>query len=454
MAHWAPILGEAAFLPQIVFPFIIVYGLDELAAFETVMTIMMSWGFTWFATYPNPPVHLVDTFNQLLQLHDNKLFSHLKSIGVSAGLVSWNILSSLFCEIFNRQDWLRLMDFLFLQMVAPSEASSTVNHSLHSMNKLTNISVSKEDREGNQDGHADCVLLTVVAIMTSYRSALLSIFTDEVMYTFFRTQQGAISVSNIIKSIQELKSKTPAKYVTIINPSRYYEDVLSDDPSAMDRNISESVGHAVFPLPQGVYPAYVGFPRSILDWQIKEREKILALDRELLRKESVVRDLEAEITRVERDHDEAMKKYKVSLQRRQEQDRRLMEAEKIHLKELESFEHDITLERLKALDSLTKSSQEEADFLDSINEEIKITLEDKEEHLREKVKLHGNLLKAKEVNLKAQQKMEQYLKHQKIHQTQQQVHSQSLDPQAMLIMGSGLGNCGREIRSISTETRR
>lgn len=32
----------------------------------------------------------------------------------------------------------------------------------------------------------------------------------------------------------------------------------------------------------GRYPVYNGYPKSIVDWQIKEREKILAMNHEVL----------------------------------------------------------------------------------------------------------------------------------------------------------------------------
>ena len=47
LAHWAPVLAEASYLPIVAFPFTIVYASDELAALETVMTIMMWWGYSW-----------------------------------------------------------------------------------------------------------------------------------------------------------------------------------------------------------------------------------------------------------------------------------------------------------------------------------------------------------------------------------------------------------------------
>jgi hypothetical protein len=58
LAHWSPIFAEVTYLPQMVFPFILTYGCDELAAFESVMTILMWWGHSFHATFPHPPAHI------------------------------------------------------------------------------------------------------------------------------------------------------------------------------------------------------------------------------------------------------------------------------------------------------------------------------------------------------------------------------------------------------------
>ena len=41
-----------------VFPFVLLYGADELAALETAMTVLMWWGHSFHATFPHPPVHI------------------------------------------------------------------------------------------------------------------------------------------------------------------------------------------------------------------------------------------------------------------------------------------------------------------------------------------------------------------------------------------------------------
>ncbi len=51
--------------------------------------------------------------NNLLAHHDENLASHLQRLNVSAGLLSWTLVSSLFTEFLSKEDWFKLMDYLF-----------------------------------------------------------------------------------------------------------------------------------------------------------------------------------------------------------------------------------------------------------------------------------------------------------------------------------------------------
>ena len=84
-----------------------------MATLETCMTIFMWWGYSWHATFPNPPLHVTDAIDALLKFHDESLYSHLRRTGVAAGLIGWTLISTLFTELLGREDWLKLMDYIF-----------------------------------------------------------------------------------------------------------------------------------------------------------------------------------------------------------------------------------------------------------------------------------------------------------------------------------------------------
>jgi len=44
LAYWSPIFGEVDYLPQIAFPFSMLYVGDDLSCFEIVQTFIMNWG--------------------------------------------------------------------------------------------------------------------------------------------------------------------------------------------------------------------------------------------------------------------------------------------------------------------------------------------------------------------------------------------------------------------------
>ena len=62
LTHTSPqllIAAQVPYVPQLMFPFVLLFGADELAALETVMTLLLWWGHSFHATFPHPPVHIV-----------------------------------------------------------------------------------------------------------------------------------------------------------------------------------------------------------------------------------------------------------------------------------------------------------------------------------------------------------------------------------------------------------
>lgn len=50
---------QIPYLPEMVAPFITVFGCDEIATLEAVMSVLMWWGHSFHATFPHPPVHIM-----------------------------------------------------------------------------------------------------------------------------------------------------------------------------------------------------------------------------------------------------------------------------------------------------------------------------------------------------------------------------------------------------------
>ena len=84
LAHWSPIFGEVLinassfniltslmtypiltqveYLPRLAKPFVALFGRNELASFETVMSVLMLWGHGWQVYTTLPAVHYVNEY--------------------------------------------------------------------------------------------------------------------------------------------------------------------------------------------------------------------------------------------------------------------------------------------------------------------------------------------------------------------------------------------------------
>lgn len=161
LTWWSPVFLEFPNLPQMVFPFVVIYGSDELSAVESIISeyysllciypdhslllcdndeyantnssplspsihilpsfhvllvgVFMYWGYSFFVSYPAEPKHIYDTLDKLLDIHDKRLKYHLDSLLTEQpGKLAFTLMTTLFTTILSAPDWLKLMDFLVL----------------------------------------------------------------------------------------------------------------------------------------------------------------------------------------------------------------------------------------------------------------------------------------------------------------------------------------------------
>lgn len=388
LSHWASILGDASYLPSLSFPFTLIYGGDELASLETCITIFMWWGHSWHATHPNPPTHIVDGINNLLKLHDIKLYQHLlQRVQVSPGLLAWQMMSTLFSEILSRSSWLKLTDYLFTYF-----------------ERITYF------------------LLVPIAIFKDLKTVLLAADTSNKVLQLVRTQQN-VRIEFLIKNLEELRAETPAKYFSGIatkvlddqrfetGPQDVQEALRSSPEEAMYEedearlNLALSNGQPRFPLPVGTasYPAYDGYPQHIVDIQIRERNRVLALSKEVSRKEGVLKTLEEKINSLEADHVGWMTRHLNANESESRIRHEMMEKETQHLRELQRVEEEISSQRIRHLDTLEMASKEEMKALDQAVEAAQHLLAENEQHLKEKLDIGLTLHKHRELAEAAEQ---------------------------------------------------
>lgn len=225
-------LFQLSYIPAFVFPFIVLFGNDELSTLEICMTILMWWGYSWHATFPNPPIHITEAIDQLLRHHDDTLYAHLRRLGVSPGLVGWTLLQTLFTEMLGREDWLRFMDYIITRF-----------------------------------GDARVMLTAPVALLRCVRTSLLLAGDASHLVGYCRHQQG-VSVAEAIAHMQVMLDNTPSKFFACC-PQQTLATVLreetarqkrgvtlapqqqTDDVAAGQENMALHAGNPLFPLPTG-----------------------------------------------------------------------------------------------------------------------------------------------------------------------------------------------------------
>jgi hypothetical protein len=384
---WSPVFGEVSYLPQLVFPFSVIYGSDEMACLETVMTLLLWFGHSWQATYPSPPIHLTDAYDRLLELHDPRLHQHLYSLSLSPGPLLWQLLSTFFSEILPSDTWLSLMDRVF-----------------------TNVR------------DVEFVHLVPLALLRLVRISLLSTAEQRHVVGFLREPQ-TILLPSLMKMIEEMRKTTPALLLssltgqhtrgahkqlsknTVSSGGRDDEDL---DKARVHVSISRQEGKPLFPLPKGQYPAYDGYPAHLLDWQVQERSRVLAMKREIEVREETLLELEQHIRQARARPHPAPSLFltlSLSLFRQMETEQNLlsqtqgghkgsgrdgpllelMEREKEYLSQLTILEERITKQRLLNMRKVEEMTKEQLSITEQVESEARELLQKSEGHLRERI---------------------------------------------------------------------
>jgi len=124
LAFYNEAFTKIDFLPDMIFPFVKVFGEDEIICFEIMLTFFAHWGQHFFQNNTKPSEFLFTTFEKILEYHEPYLFEHLRNLltgpdGMSIGDIFWIFTQNIFTDILNREDWHALTDFLVLHKSQP-----------------------------------------------------------------------------------------------------------------------------------------------------------------------------------------------------------------------------------------------------------------------------------------------------------------------------------------------
>ncbi|KAF8565131.1 hypothetical protein P879_05051 [Paragonimus westermani] len=258
LAFWSPLFGELDWLPLFVFPFVKLFQNNLLYAFEVVATVLMNWCAGWFEYFPNPPINILCMVENLVAHADPELYQHFVQCQVTTETYAWPLLQTGLSELFTQEEWLCLWDTLLCF------------------------------RPG-------LLIAIVAAYAICARSPLLRVRDPDAFDTFFHGQ-NTLAVSNVIDRAHQLLASCPAD----LHPDRLLQN-LSHAPqhngsNSMNRTASGSHTTAstleLQPLTTPHYPIVTRYPKFIVDFHIRERERIREEEKEYLRQRATVENME------------------------------------------------------------------------------------------------------------------------------------------------------------------
>ena len=97
-------------------------------------------------------------------------------------------------------------------------------------------------------------VLAVVAILRCFRTTLLTIQSDVVLFSYLRNQQHIVA-RELTAMIVEMANKTPNKILAVIaHPSKpiYGHIIRIEEEDKIQQSIASSLGNPVFPLSKGM----------------------------------------------------------------------------------------------------------------------------------------------------------------------------------------------------------
>uniref|UniRef100_A0A8C9F3G9 TBC1 domain family member 31 n=1 Tax=Pavo cristatus TaxID=9049 RepID=A0A8C9F3G9_PAVCR len=290
LAHWSAIFGETPYIPLLAFPFVKLFQNNQLICFEVVATVVVNFCQHWFEYFPNPPVNILSMMENILAHHDKELLQHLIKYSVTSQVYAWPLLETLFSEVLTREEWLKVFDNIF-------------------------------------SNHPSYFLMIVVAYIICSRAPLL-LCNQSQDFEYFFHHRNNLDINTVIKRAYHLMETTPPD----IHPQRVLDDFM--------------------PLTKGQYPVFNKYPKFVVDYQTRERERIRQDEIEYLRERQLVHELEAK-AQEQKAEDEAFYRKQELLREAEEQRRKMVleEEEKLSERRLAAVRRELKAKELQFLDA-------------------------------------------------------------------------------------------------------
>ena len=229
----SPIFGEAPFVPEIAFPFIKVFGSDSIGCFESLLTFFMNWGCSLFATFPLPAVDILTDVESLLAHAQPDLQGYLREVlGMGPEAYAWFMITSLFTNRFDSAAWLKVMDHVL--------------------------------------SNPPCFLLHVVVATLRVQEQNIVLCPNEFYVRRLLLSPVQASVNRILRMAYAQMLNLPSTLQpTSMTPSHSFARALPEG------NVDLLRGVVSIPRHSHEYPLFDRYPEYVVNYQEKERQRIL-----------------------------------------------------------------------------------------------------------------------------------------------------------------------------------
>lgn len=174
----------------------------------------------------------------------------------------------------------------------------------------------------------------------------------------FYHRQNPINMSDFLLLMYELRRKTPTSVLPKAGFGLLGEDVddnnASPDKLSKEGREAEEGGNVLgsvlsapdtpWPLPRGMYPAFHGYPKFVVDFQIAERQRLAAEEEEVRRKRRLLEALGDRARGLANEEEAWQKQQEVLVQAEEMRRKTAEEAERKRLEEEKRLD-DLSRER-------------------------------------------------------------------------------------------------------------
>ncbi|EFN76927.1 WD repeat-containing protein 67 [Harpegnathos saltator] len=152
LLQWCPLLVQSPFLPNLAFPFLMVFQKDPLLAFELILSILLNYCHNWFEYHPLPPLNILGIIENILLEADPQLLNIFCEHGITTSEYAWPLLQTAMSEVLSGDEWLILWDHLITFHKPRLLLICVVAYSIHSRENIISLIQSSRDcREDIKD---------------------------------------------------------------------------------------------------------------------------------------------------------------------------------------------------------------------------------------------------------------------------------------------------------------